>query len=70
LQLYANSYKQYRVKLNLRKLYGSHEMRNALQFLLEDQKGRDHLHDLGVDGRQYEMSLKSNRVGECGLNSS
>jgi hypothetical protein len=33
-------------------------MRNALQFLPEDQKGRDHLHDLGVDERQYETNLK------------
>jgi hypothetical protein len=37
------------------------KMRNAFKMLSENLKGRDHLEDLGVDGRISERSL--NRIG-------
>jgi hypothetical protein len=41
-------------------------MRNMYKLWLESLKGRDHLEDIGVDGRITLKWILGNRAEECG----
>jgi hypothetical protein len=46
------------------------QTRNMYIILIRKPEGRDHLEDLGVDGKIILECILGNRVGRCGLDSS
>jgi hypothetical protein len=46
------------------------ERENAFKIGMENLKGRDHLEDLGLDGRVISELILGKQVGSCGLDSS